>query len=52
MFGSTAIALFKTTFKSEKFLSEERISTATELLQKRAFLYADPSGETQKVMSL
>jgi hypothetical protein len=52
MFGSTAIALFKTAFECETFLGEDRINTANQLLQNSAFLYADPEGETQKVISL
>jgi hypothetical protein len=44
--------MFKAAFKSQKFSAEDKIITACQLLEKNAFLYTDPTGETQKVRSL
>jgi hypothetical protein len=44
--------MFKAAFESQKFSAEDKITTALQLLEKNTFLYADPTGETQKVRSL
>jgi len=41
--------MFKAAFEGGKFSAEDKLSTAVQLLEKSAFLYAEPNGETQKV---
>jgi hypothetical protein len=43
--------MFKAGFKSQNFSAEDKVETAAKLLKKSAFLYAEPTGETQKVRS-
>ncbi|KAI0302275.1 hypothetical protein BC826DRAFT_966257 [Russula brevipes] len=47
-FGSSAVAMFKAMFADEKFSPKDKISAAKDLLRNSAFIYSDPTGETQK----
>lgn len=44
--------MFKAGFESQNFTAEDKVTTAAQLLEKSAFLYAKPNGETQKVRLL
>jgi hypothetical protein len=51
-FGSNAVSLFRAAFEGGKLSIEDKISTAHQLLENCAFMYANPNGETQQVRLL
>ena len=44
--------MFKAAFEDGKFSAEDKQSTAAQLIKNSTFLYAEPNGETQKVIML